>query len=212
MANFGVSVGVEAGLPAGVAPVELQRISLDVYRKMIDHGLILPTDRVELLDGFLVKTMPRNPRHASVTRRIVKLFEARLVEGYLAIKEDPIELAGNPAGDSSPEPDVTIVEGTLEDYEQRHPSPDKIALVVEVAGDARMLARDRAGLSRYAWGGIPSVWIVNLAGRTVEMYSGPTVIAEHAQYAHCAIKGDQDVAETTIGGTVVAIPVADILK
>jgi hypothetical protein len=56
------SVSSAAGLPAGVAPAEVQRTSLETYRKMIDLGLLLPTNRVELLDGFLVKKMTKR-RH-----------------------------------------------------------------------------------------------------------------------------------------------------
>jgi hypothetical protein len=41
--------------PAETPPVELHRITLDVYRKLGRLGLILPPDRVELLDGLLVK-------------------------------------------------------------------------------------------------------------------------------------------------------------
>ena len=206
------SVSATAGLPAGIAPAELQRISLEIYREMIDLGLILPTDRVELLDGFLVKKMPKYPRHASVTRRLAAFFEARLPRGGITIKEDPIELPAPLEGDSSPEPDVTIVTGTPEDYERRHPGPGDIVLVVEVAGDARMLVRDRAGLERYARAGLPMVWIVNLADDTVEIYTKPSGMVANPEYGACEVKGVGDVAEVTLGGTVVAIAVADIVK
>ena len=206
------NASMTAGLPTGVMPVELQRISLEVYRQMNGLGLIDPADRVELLDGFLVKKMPGNPRHASVTRRLARLFEARLPGGWLALKEDTIELPGYPEGDSSPIPDVSIVAGTLDDYDLRHPGPGDIALVVEVASNARMLARDRAGLARYAWAGLPAAWIVDLAGETVEIYSRPSGRVVQPRYGSCEVRRVGDVAGASFGGVLVEVPVDDILR
>jgi len=206
------SVSSASGLPAGVAPFELQRISLEIYRQMIDLGLLLPTDRIELLDGFLVKKMTKYPRHASVTRLLAALFGARLPVGWIAIKEDPIELPAPLQGDSAPEPDVTIVTGTLRDYKRRHPGPGDVVLVIEVSGSAEMLVRDRAGLERYARAGLPMAWIVNLVDNTVEIYTRPSGMVANPAYGSCEVKGIGDVAEVTIGGTVVAIPVADIVE
>jgi Uma2 family endonuclease len=205
------SVKVEPGLPAGVEPVALQRLSLDEFRKMNEVGL-LPAGKVQLLGGLLVRKMPGNPRHASVVRRLVKSFDAILPAGWIALKEDTIELPGNPDGDGAPIPDVTIVAGTLDDYTGRHPGPDDIALVVEVASSTRTVALDRAGLSRYAWAGIRVAWIVNLANDTVEIYTGPTAGVPDARYGHGIVKGVGDHVELMLAGTTVAIPVADVLR
>src|SRR3954466_10338304 len=108
MANLQVEVMQTAGPSLG----ELDRISLDVYRSMGDLGLLLPDDRVELLDGLLVKKMTRGPRHVTATNRLVKHLDTHLPAGWSARKEDPIELPGGPAGaDSAPEPDVAVVRG-----------------------------------------------------------------------------------------------------
>src|SRR5258708_6538396 len=82
------------------------RISLEVYRAMGDLGLIRPEDRVELLDGLLVKKMTRGPRQVTVTYRLIKYLDAHLPAGWIVRKEAPIELPAGPAGDSAPEPDV----------------------------------------------------------------------------------------------------------
>lgn len=69
--------------------------------------------------------------------------------------------------------------GARRDYADRHPGPNDIALVVEVADDS--LSRDR-GVKRalYARAGIAVYWIVNL--RTVEVFAGPSG-DEYAQRA-----------------------------
>src|SRR5262249_9057995 len=152
-----------------VTPIgELHRISLDVYHSMGELGLLLPDDRVELLDGLLVKKMTKGPRHVTVTNRIFSLVLERRPVGWFPRKEDPVELPAGPEGDSAPEPDVAIIAGVPDDYKMRHPGPDEVALVVEVAASPDMLARDRKGLARYAWAGLPVAWIVYLVNETVE--------------------------------------------
>ena len=189
----------------------LRRISLESYRKMIDQGLLHSHGRIELHDGVLVKKKPMNPRHASVTRRLVALFQARLPEGWIAIKTDPIELPAESEGDSVVEPEVTIVAGTLDDYQRRHPGPGDVALLVEVTSGSRTPVRD-AALERYARARRAVVWIVNLADDRLEIYTGPVGTVVHPEFSSCEIKRVGDVAETTIGGTVIAIPVADIVE
>ena len=97
------TVAVEPELE--IEPGDLYRISLEVYRSMGDLGLLFPEDRVELLDGLLVKKMTKKPRHSTVTQRIFMRFIPSLPTGWCARMEQPIELPGGPAGDSAPEPE-----------------------------------------------------------------------------------------------------------
>ncbi|MBX6314641.1 MAG: Uma2 family endonuclease [Isosphaeraceae bacterium] len=118
--------------------------------------------------------MTKSPRHSTVAHRIFTRLLALLPAGWHLRKEAPVELPAGPAGDSAPEPDVAVVRGTNEDYGNHHPGPDDTRLVVEVAADARAVARDRRGLARDAWAGIPTAWIVNLAEETIEVYTEPS--------------------------------------
>jgi Uma2 family endonuclease len=200
--------------PAETPPVELHRITLDVYRNMGRLGLILPSDRVELLDGLLVKKMTKGPRHVTVTHRIFTLLLGRLPEGWYSRKEDPIELPGGPEGDNAPEPDVAVVVGRADDYGLRHPGPDDIRLVIEVATSPALLAHARQGLGRYAWAGLPAAWIVNLTNATVEVYAAPSGRAPDPRYASADVKGVGDVVSIVLDedGTVVTFPIEDILR
>jgi Uma2 family endonuclease len=190
---------------------QLYRISLDVYRAMGDLGLILPEDRVELLDGLLVKRMTKGPRHVTVTYRLIKYLDANLPAGWTVRKEDPIELPAGPAGDSAPEPDVAVVVGSLETYGETHPGPGAVALVVEVATKPSMVARDRRGLARYAWAGLPAAWIVNLVNETVEVFTQPSGMVPDPRYGESAIRRKGDVLEIRIGAETVAVPVEVLL-
>jgi Uma2 family endonuclease len=203
----------ELAQPTGLESSELHRISLDVYRSMGELGLLLPDDRVELLDGLLVKKMTKGPRHVTATQRLVKYLDTHLPAGWSARKEDPIELPGGPErADSAPEPDVAVVRGGLADYSARHPGPADVALVVEVAGSPGMLARDPRGLARYAWAGIPVVWIVNLTNETVEVQTTPTGMGPDPHYDQRVVKGRGTDLPIVLGEEVVSVPIEIILS
>ena len=102
---------------------------------MIMMGLFRKSDRLMLLHGLLVKKMTMGPRHFGACRRIAKALAGALPAGWHERQDSPVTLTGGPAGfGSEPEPDVVVVSGAPEDYEDvRHPGPDEIALLVQVA-------------------------------------------------------------------------------
>ncbi|WP_228061654.1 hypothetical protein [[Phormidium] sp. LEGE 05292] len=44
------------------------RLSVDRYHNMIKNGILTDEDPVELLEGWLVFKMPKNPPHRAATR------------------------------------------------------------------------------------------------------------------------------------------------
>jgi hypothetical protein len=73
-----------------------------------------------------------------------------------------------------PEPDLAVVFGNLERYEERHPAGSEVGLVIEVSSSVDAVRIDRAGLFRYAHAGIPIACIVNVPDRSLEVYSEPS--------------------------------------
>ncbi len=185
----------------------LHRITLDSYRGMGEHGQIKKADRVVLLDGLLVKKMTKGSRHTTANMLVWQAIAAVLPTGWYARKEDPIELPDGPTGaDSAPEPDVSVVSGVVVDYRTRHPGPGEVALIVEVADSS--LAADREMLRRYAWAGIPCVWIVNLPGQVVEVYTQPTGRKPDPRYAALETKGLNDTLAVMLAGRPPCGPIA----
>ena len=145
----------------------IYRLSVDEYERMVAAG-VLDDPRVELIHGLLVKKMG-HPPHVIATKWLGRLLERIAPPGWHVAKEDPVRI---PAFDE-PEPDLAIVAGAPEDYRARHPGPEDVALLVEVA--ATTLDRDRGDKrASYARGGIAVYWIVNLVDRRIEVYSQPT--------------------------------------
>ena len=148
------------------APV-LYRMTVDEYERI---GEMLDDPRVELIDGHLVKKMPKNPEHSWATKQVLKALERLLPAGWTWRTEQPVRI---PAYDE-PEPDVSIVRGSDDDYMHRMPGPADVALLVEISEST--LATDRGEkLRTYARAAIPIYWIVNLVDRQVEVYSAPGV-------------------------------------
>jgi Uma2 family endonuclease len=105
----------------------LAKWSVDDYHRMIEVG-ILRDRRVELLAGEIVEMSPETPIHYNTAKR-----GARYLEELLAGRADvrfngPITLLS-----SEPEPDIAIVRLPESTYNNRHPEPEDIFWVIEVA-------------------------------------------------------------------------------
>src|SRR5207248_516703 len=134
-------------------------------------------DKVELLDGYVVLKMSKNPPHDGTILRIGKRIGRHLPPGWDIRTQSAVALA-----DSQPEPDVAVVREDPGDYTTRHPAPADIGFLMEVA-DTSLLRDRREKAEMYARAGIPIFWIINLADRRVEVYtqpSGPTAAPSYA--------------------------------
>lgn len=153
---------------AAAIPSELiWRLNVQQYHAMIQAGILTDDDPVELLEGWLVFKMPKNPAHRAATNLVRVALESVLTAGWYVDSQEPITLE-----DSEPEPDVAIIRGDTRQYLNSHPTAADIALVVEVSDTT--LQRDRTIKKRtYARAGIPIYWIVNLVDLQIEVYSEP---------------------------------------
>jgi hypothetical protein len=164
-------------MPSTMPTLTLYRMSYDLYERIVQQGLLGPKDKVVLLDGFLVNTMSKGHQHRIAVLRGQDALRGAIPAGWHIQPEQAVVLRGGPEGDSAPEPDLAVVFGNLERYEQRLPTGSETGLVIEVASSVDAVRIDRAGLARYAHAGIPIACIVNIPDRTIEVYtepSGPT--------------------------------------
>jgi Uma2 family endonuclease len=197
-----------------VVTTGVRRISLDEYEAMVNEGRLDPAVDVELLDGILVAKMTKGVPHLGTTRLIQDLLREVLPPGWTTLKEDPIRLPveAPEGGGTMPEPDVSVVRGVTADYKGRYPGPADVALVVEVASDARRLRDDRAGLARYARNGVPAVWLVNLPADVVEIYTNPSGPGDDPVYEGNTVARPGDVITLDLGpGGVVRVAASELL-
>jgi Uma2 family endonuclease len=109
--------------------VEIRRLSVQDYHRMVEAGILAPDERVELIEGQLYRMAAKGTFHSAAITRIKRLLEARLGNRVLLRFQDPVWLSD----DSEPEPDVAVVRPEPLDYEDHHPTPEEIYLLIEVS-------------------------------------------------------------------------------
>jgi Uma2 family endonuclease len=150
---------------------------VDEYHRMIETGILDDSDRVELLEGYVVLKMPRNPPHDGTIQIVNRQLRQVLPTGWDIRIQSAITLS-----ESEPEPDLTLVRGDERTYLSHHPGPDDVGLIIEVADST--LERDRKDKGRiYARENIPLYWIINLSDGQVEVYSLPSGPGTQPAYA-----------------------------
>ena len=183
----------------------MRRFSVKEYHRMIETGILDETDKVELLEGYVVLKMPRNPPHDSTIQRVQRRIGKLLPDGWDLRIQSAITLS-----DSEPEPDILVVRGDESLYRSHHPGPRDAGLVIEVADSSR--DRDREKARVYGSAEIEVYWIVNLIDQQVEVFTLPSGPGPSAGYARRVDHGVGDVVPFSLdGGLIATVAVSDLL-
>lgn len=185
----------------------VRQISVAQYHSMIENGILGSDDRLELLDGYLVDKIPNNPTHYGSIQLIEDALDRLLPAGSWCFRvQGPITLSK-----SEPEPDLVVAHGGRRDYLSRHPGPQDVLLLVEVA-DSTLKQDQTTKQEIYARASIGVYWIVNLVQNVVEVYTMPTGPQSEPVYRRREVYNRSDMIPLEFGGKVVAnVPVADML-
>ncbi|MGL4617969.1 Uma2 family endonuclease [Chroococcidiopsis sp.] len=144
----------------------LAKWSVEDYHRMIEAG-ILRDRHVELLAGEIVEMSPETPIHYSTAKRGAKYLE-ELLFGKADVRfNGPITLAN-----SEPEPDIAIVRLPESSYNDRHPIPNDIFWIIEVAKTSLKKDLDiKAAI--YATAEIQEYWVLSLSARQLIVFRNP---------------------------------------
>ena len=140
----------------------------DEYYGLAEHGILGPEERTELIHGRIIQCMsPMGRPHCVAVIKTASALSAAFGSGFFAEQQMPLQLSSG----LEPQPDVMVLPGTPDDYEDE-PGPEDILLLVEVSDTT--LRYDRGTKARmYAAEGIPDHWIVHLRKRTLEVRRQP---------------------------------------
>ncbi len=141
-------------------------ITINEWQKMVAANAFSPEKRIELIDGEILEMPPIGFNHAGHVNRMTNLFAFLVVEKKAIISvQNPLQL-----GDlSDPQPDFMLLRPEADFYTTRHPQPEDVLLLVEVADSS--LSYDRERKQRlYAMFGIPEYWLINLNNESLEVY------------------------------------------
>ncbi|NEQ37680.1 MAG: Uma2 family endonuclease [Okeania sp. SIO3I5] len=150
--------------------VELQRRQFTVkeYHQMVEAGILTKYDKVELIAGEIVKLAPIGISDAACLRRLNMIFNKLLYSKVIVDHHNQIHLSN----DSAPEPDLALLQWRDDFYEAKHPQPEDIFLLVEVADSTIKYDRE-IKIPLYAENGISEVWLIDINQQLVEVYRQP---------------------------------------
>src|SRR6478609_4935015 len=102
----------------------IHRMSVSDYHRAGEAGAL--SKDVELLRGIVVNKMAKSPFHGFVAQKLMKLLLGKAPEEFEVRVEKPLTFV-----DSEPEPDISVVKGSAEDWLPAHPATAH--LVIEVS-------------------------------------------------------------------------------
>ncbi|TAF08021.1 MAG: Uma2 family endonuclease [Nostocales cyanobacterium] len=148
----------------------IRQISVIEYHKMLEMGIFHPEERLELLSGQIITMAAKGTAHEAAITRIQRILNQRLGDQVLIRTQSPITLDDF----SEPEPDVAVVKTNVLDYEDHHPQPSEVFLVIEVADSSLKYDREVKSLA-YAKSGIIDYWVLDVNGRKLCVYRDPNI-------------------------------------
>src|SRR4028118_363984 len=148
--------------------LKLRPFSVKEYDWMIEQGILTENDNIELLNGAIVEKMPKGTKHSAANDRVARVFYRVLGDKAIVRNQNPIWLDDF----SEPEPDIVLAALNENDYEDKHPTPEDIFLILEVSDST--LSYDRTAKSAaYARAGIRQYLLLNVQDGTLEDYREP---------------------------------------
>ncbi len=141
--------------PAQEQPNNEYHWTADQFYRAADAGIFDNPGRLELIHGRIIEKMPQSPLHSAVAAIVADSLRTVLPSGYTVREERAIHITF----DGEPIPDVSVVIGQNKDYLRRHPAPEDVVLLVEIAvSSVASDTGDKALL--YAQAGIADYWVV----------------------------------------------------
>jgi Uma2 family endonuclease len=149
--------------------LEIRLFTVQDYHQMIESGILDEDDRVELLAGQIVKMASKGTAHGAAITRTTRLLDNRLSGLVLVRLQDPVQLNDY----SEPEPDISVVMVDPLDYEDHHPTPSEVYLIIEIADTT---LRKDCGIKAtiYAQSGIADYWVLNINDRQLHVFREPS--------------------------------------
>lgn len=136
---------------------------------MLEADILTEDDRVELIRGEIIPMSPISPCHTGRVKRLNRLFFTRLGDRVVVSVQAPIEVDDT----SEPQPDLAVLTFHDDCYASRHPKPEDILLVVEVANTPGDYDRE-IKMPLDAAANMQEVWLLDVTSQCLEVFQIPT--------------------------------------
>ena len=155
--------------PRPAAVHKLRRFTVAEYCALAQAGILKKEERVELLDGVIIKMAPMGNRHRATVNRFARNMFTSVGTRAIVQVQSSITLDDQ----TMPEPDLAVLRERDDFYESNAPTPGDVLLLVEISDSSVDFDRNEK-LLRYARAGIPEVWLAVLPEGVVEAHTEPT--------------------------------------
>lgn len=153
------------------ASLDLRLLTVKDYHQMVESGILAADERVELIEGQLYRMAAKGTAHSAAVTRVDRIFSDRLGAQVLLRFQDPVGLSEV----SEPEPDIGLVKPNPLDYEDHHPTPAEIFLLIEVADST--LKRDLdIKAPAYGRAGVVETWVLDIPGQCLHVFREPSPV------------------------------------
>ena len=167
-----------------------KRFTRDEVQFLADNGLL--KERWELIDGEIIIKMAQNPPRSYVLDLVAIWLEEIYGRVYVRTQRG-IEVALKDQKINFPEPDVFVMTKPIREFIHRHPSPDELQLVVEIA-DTTLASDIRDKSELYARAGIVEYWVADVNKRRIIVHQEPK---ENNYNTIITIEADSEIAPTS---------------
>jgi Uma2 family endonuclease len=148
---------------------KLRQITVAEYDLMIERGIFDENDQIELLNEVIIEKMPKGKKHFSASDRASKVFYRDFGNDVIIRNQNPIWLDEF----SELEPDVVLAKFREDVYENSHPTPEEILLILKIADSILGYDRNTKGAA-YSRAGIRQYILLHVQEKTLEDYRQPS--------------------------------------
>ncbi|QLE59535.1 Uma2 family endonuclease [Nostoc sp. TCL26-01] len=149
--------------------LDIRLLTVQDYHRMAEARIFHPGERVELIAGQIIQMSAKGTAHESAITRADRLLRERLGDKVLLRLQSPIQLNDY----SEPELDIAVVMPNLLDYDDHHPTPSEVFLIIEVADTSYRYDRE-VKAPMYAIAGIIDYLVLDVTQRKLHVYRLPT--------------------------------------
>ena len=90
-------ISFDNGRMATALEPEVRKFTIAEYYKLAEAGVLAPSERVELLNGRIIRMAPIGPRHATIVDKLTGLFVLAEKKRYRTGPGRPVRITNMPA-------------------------------------------------------------------------------------------------------------------